>query len=212
MVSSSISLPSSGFFSSFPHGTCPLSVSKEYLALEGGPPRFRQGFTCPVLLRIPAHFAKFQIRGFHSLWRDFPDTSPISLRLVQVLQPQQVNLLVWAIPVSLAATNRISIDFSSSRYLDVSVPSVRSTVATLLTTELLNFHSAGLPHSEIPGSKPIWRLPETYRRLIHVLHRLLLPRHPPYTLSNFCFWYLSTQYYLLLITLLRKSSAKILLI
>ena len=50
-VSGSISLPSSGFFSPFPHGTCSLSVAKEYLGLEGGPPMFRQDFTCPVLLR-----------------------------------------------------------------------------------------------------------------------------------------------------------------
>lgn len=41
-----------------------------------------------------------------------------------------------------------------------------------------NKHSGGLPHSEIRGSKPIIGSP----RLIadyHVLHRLLLPRHPP---------------------------------
>ena len=29
-----------------------LSVSQEYLALEDGPPIFRQGFTCPALLDI----------------------------------------------------------------------------------------------------------------------------------------------------------------
>ncbi len=38
--------------------------------------------------------------------------------------------------------------------------------------------SGGLPHSEIQGSKPIlgspWLIAE-----YHVLHRLLLPRHPP---------------------------------
>ena len=50
MVSGSISLPCSGYFSPFPHGTCSLSVVKEYLGLEGGPPMFRQDFTCPVLL------------------------------------------------------------------------------------------------------------------------------------------------------------------
>ena len=49
-VSGSISLPSTGFFSPFPHGTGSLSVSQEYLALEDGPPMFRQDFTCPVLL------------------------------------------------------------------------------------------------------------------------------------------------------------------
>ena len=49
-VSGSISLPSPGFFSPFPHGTGSLSVGNEYLALEDGPPIFRQGFTCPALL------------------------------------------------------------------------------------------------------------------------------------------------------------------
>ena len=37
-------------FSPFPHGTCALSVVREYLALGGGPPRFPQGFSCPVVL------------------------------------------------------------------------------------------------------------------------------------------------------------------
>ncbi len=49
-VSETVSLPSSGCFSPFPHGTGSLSVSKEYLAFEGGPPIFRQDFTCPALL------------------------------------------------------------------------------------------------------------------------------------------------------------------
>src|SRR5690606_16076680 len=75
-VSSSISLPSSGFFSPFPRGTRTLSATKEYLALEGGPPRFRQGFTCPVLLRILVQFVIIQVRGFHSLWPAFPNRSP----------------------------------------------------------------------------------------------------------------------------------------
>lgn len=50
MVSGSISLPSPGFFSPFPHGTSSLSVNQEYLALEDGPPIFKQDTTCLVLL------------------------------------------------------------------------------------------------------------------------------------------------------------------
>ena len=50
-VSGSLSLPSSGCFSPFPHGTGSLSVMHEYLGLEGGPPTFRQDFTCPALLK-----------------------------------------------------------------------------------------------------------------------------------------------------------------
>ena len=53
-VSGTVSLPSSGCFSPFPHGTGSLSVSKEYLAFEGGPPIFRQDFTCPALLDMSA--------------------------------------------------------------------------------------------------------------------------------------------------------------
>ena len=50
-VSGTISFPLSGCFSPFPHGTSSLSVAKEYLGLEGGPPTFRQDFTCPALLK-----------------------------------------------------------------------------------------------------------------------------------------------------------------
>ena len=44
--------PLPGFFSPFPHGTGSLSVGKEYLALEDGPPMFRQDFSCPALLFV----------------------------------------------------------------------------------------------------------------------------------------------------------------
>ena len=46
--------PLPGFFSPFPHGTCSLSVIREYLALRDGPRCFRQDFSCPAVLRI--HF------------------------------------------------------------------------------------------------------------------------------------------------------------
>ena len=52
MVSVFYFTPLPGFFSPFPHGTCSLSVTREYLALRDGPRGFRQGFTCPALLRI----------------------------------------------------------------------------------------------------------------------------------------------------------------
>ncbi len=49
-VSGAISLSSRLCFSPFPRGTSSLSVAKEYLALGGGPPRFRPGSTCPAIL------------------------------------------------------------------------------------------------------------------------------------------------------------------
>ncbi len=133
--------------------------------MEGGPPSFKQGFTCPVLLRILAQLVSFRIRGFHSLWRAFPNPSSNQLPLMQVLQPQCARTMVWALLRSLAATCKISFDFYSCRYLDVSVPCVCSSCATLLTHVSLHSHAKGLPHSEISGSTLIYQLPEAYRRL-----------------------------------------------
>ena len=58
-----------GVLFTFPSRYYSLSVTKEYLALRGGPRIFRQGFTCLVLLWILSRFVRFRIRGFHSLWQ-----------------------------------------------------------------------------------------------------------------------------------------------
>ena len=50
-VSGSLSLPAQGCFSPVPHGTRPLSVIQESLALEGGPPGFTPGSSYRALLR-----------------------------------------------------------------------------------------------------------------------------------------------------------------
>ena len=42
---------------------------------------------------------------------------------------------------------------------------------------------SGFPHSDIPGSKLICSSPGLIAAY-HVLHRLLVPRHPPYALCN----------------------------
>ena len=81
-----------------------------------------------------------------------------------------------AAPLSLIATQGISVDFFSSGYLDISVPRVR--LAYLCIQYAITNYLVGFPHSEIPGSKSVTDSP----RLIagsHVLHRLQLPRHPP---------------------------------
>ena len=77
-VSGSISLPSPGFFSPFPHGTGSLSVSWEYLALEDGPPIFRQDSTCPVLLIARNGQSHFGYGAITRYGRPFQDRSPMS--------------------------------------------------------------------------------------------------------------------------------------
>ena len=80
MVSGSISLPLPGFFSPFLHSTGSLSVATEYLALDRGRPGFRQGSSCPAVLRYRIMETDiFRVRGFHSLWQAFPSPSTIYL-------------------------------------------------------------------------------------------------------------------------------------
>jgi hypothetical protein len=50
-------------FSPFPHGTCSLSVTREYLALRDGPRRFPPDFTCPVVLGTPSGANAFSPTG-----------------------------------------------------------------------------------------------------------------------------------------------------
>ena len=76
MVAGSVSLRSQRFFSPFPHGTCSLSVTSEYLALGGGPPRFTRSFTDIALLRIHLGPLGFRLQASHLLWGDFPTASP----------------------------------------------------------------------------------------------------------------------------------------
>ena len=50
---------------------------KIYLALAGGPARFKQGFSCPVLLEnTDIRTRNFRLRDSHPLWLAFPDHSP----------------------------------------------------------------------------------------------------------------------------------------
>jgi hypothetical protein len=79
--------------------------------------------------------------------------------------------------------NRI-FSFSSSGYLDVSVLRVPFVRPILFRRRYCGTTRSELPHSEIRGSKLIYSSP----RLIavsHVLHRRLVPRHPPYALISF---------------------------
>ena len=77
MVSGTISLPCSGFFSPFLHSTRSLSVSREYLALPDGPGRFTQNSSCSALLRILLCFDNIRIRNCHALWSFFPESSSL---------------------------------------------------------------------------------------------------------------------------------------
>ena len=66
----------------------------------------------------------FRLRGSHPLWPAFPCRSPNLLLRCVSPQPRRINPPVCPLPRSLATTCGISVDFSSSPYLDVSVQAV----------------------------------------------------------------------------------------
>ncbi|GEM_PF-1158036 len=184
MVSGSISPPYSGYFSPFPHGTCSLSVSQEYLALPDGAGNFRRSFTGSALLRIPASNQTLRVRDCHPVSYIFPDSFHFSLiKLCRSYYPEAaLTASVWAPSRSLATTWEITVVFSSYGYLDVSVPRVR-----LLTLGQHDWPStsrvAPFGHLRINSYLPI---PAAYRSLSRPSSPLRAKASPihPYSFSS----------------------------
>ena len=109
----------------------------------------------------------------------------IAVRTPKVLLPS-----VWPLPRSLATTSGISVDFSSSPYLDVSVQAVPLVYLWIQYT-IHKLHLCGLLHSEIHGSMPTYGSPWLIA-VSRVLLRLSVPRHSPCALCSLtmCFsWF-----------------------
>ena len=137
-----------GVLFTFPSRYSSLSVVQECLALDGGPPGFPQGFTCPVVLWIPAIIRNLSLTGVSPSVPYFPKYFSWNAdNLCRSATPEARRSQVWALPVSLAATKGISFDFFSSDYLDVSVHRV-----VFLSDGRIS--PVGLPHSDIHGSVP----------------------------------------------------------
>ena len=144
--------------------------------MPDGAGRFTQDFSGPALLRIPLGQDWLRLQGYHLLRRRFPtpSTHPSCTTSWSYYPAAASTATVWAVPRSLATTWGITVVFSSSAYLDVSVQPVRPPL----------LGSKGLPHSEILGPTLLCSSPKLIAAL-HVLHRLLMPRHPPCALSIF---------------------------
>ena len=100
----------------------------------------------------------------------------IALPMAQSYNPKHAGTcLVWAVPLSLATTHGITLVFSSSAYLDVSVQRVSPPCG------VTGLQPAGLPHSDTRGSMLMCSSPRFFAAY-HVLRRLWEPRHPPYAL------------------------------
>ena len=105
-----------------------------------------------------------------------------TLESIMRSEPQSARTLVWALSISLAATFEITVVFSSSGYLDVSVHRVPFH-SLWIGLWILEVFSSRFPHSDISGSMDICSSPKLFAAY-HVFHRLLVPRHPPYALIS----------------------------
>ena len=109
----------------------------------------------------------------------------LSARIIESFmrsEPRSARTPVWPLSLSLAATNKIDVSFSSSGYLDVSVH--RVPLHTLwIGVWMIRVLRTGFPHSDICGSRIICISPQLFAAY-HVFLRLLVPRHPPCAL--FC--------------------------
>ena len=162
-VSGTISLPCSGCFSPFPHGTGSLSVSQKYLALRDGPRSFRQDFTCPALLRIlpiyiiltctglsPSSIQLSRSIPFIIMYNvDSPSTPILPKQYRFGLFPVRSPLLRESLLFSFPPGTKM---FQFSGFASVLL-------------RILHLHCSGLPHSEICGYIGYLLLPAAYRSL-----------------------------------------------
>ena len=167
-VSGSISLPCSGCFPPFPHGTGPLSVFRECLALRDGPRRFRQDSSCPALLRCHTRYIRLAHTGLSPSSVAVSTTFRfINVSFCVVLQPRRVRKLHG---LGYAPFAR---HYSGYRlfFLFLRVLRCFSSPGSPHLTMVVDLQSTGLPHSDMPGSVPVCRSPGLFAAY-HVLPRL----------------------------------------
>ena len=185
MISGSVSLLCSRFFSPFPHGTGSLSVSRSYLALRDGPRGFGQDFSCPGLLRcrlcLLSVFAYGAITRYGSSFQRLRLTSVHPFVDGPTTPVGAETPPVWALARSLATTGAIIGLFSLPPGTEMfQFPGFAS------PTGGYRPEAGGLPHSEICGSRDICSSPQLIAAY-HVLLRLREPRHPSCALVSFLY-------------------------
>ena len=159
--------------------------------MEGGPPGFRQDFSCPAVLRKCGHpGATVSRTGLSPAVAGLPRTVPLQLRFLtgraspaaplQPRAPEGTRFGLLPVRSPLLGESRLISTPAGTQM----VHSPAYTACALCIGAHANvIRTFGLPHSEIRGSSGIGPFP----RLIaanHVLHRLAAPRHPPWTLIH----------------------------
>ena len=123
-VSGSLSLPSRGSFHLSLTVLCAIGHQNVF-RLGGWSPRLPTGFLVSCGTLDPDRPLRISHTGFLPSLIPLPNGFCYPLQsFCQSTTPTDRSQSVWPLPLSLAATKGISVDFSSSGYLDVSVPRV----------------------------------------------------------------------------------------
>ncbi len=162
-----------------------LSVVMEYLALEGGPPSFTRSFTASTLLWYGLGSSHCHVRDFHPVSCDFPDTSinaPTPCQppatpeacsrfgLVRFRSPLLTESRLISIPVD---TKMFQFSTLAPSILYIQMLVIRS-ACTVVTSCLIRKSADQCLFDSSPRHIAAY----------NVLHRLITPRHPPYTLTS----------------------------
>ena len=127
-----------------------------------------------------SHFAYRTI----TLFRLHSHTILLYLRLLFAVRTPKVLLpLVWPLPRSLATTCGISVDFSSSPYLDVSVQAVPLVYLFYSVYDDRTCLRSDCSIRKSADISPTYGSPQLIA-VCHVLLRLLVPRHSPCALCS----------------------------
>ena len=176
-----------GVLFTFPSQYYSLSVIRQCLGLEGGPPGFPRDSSCPAVLWILSADSVFRLQDSHLLRFAFPCNSPIPCQcLLQSATPTTLLQSVWPPPLSLATTRGISVDFFSSPYLDVSVQAVPLIYLFYSVYDTRSLLRVDCSIRTSAGISSACDSPQLFAAC-HVLLRLLMPRHSPCALFSLTF-------------------------
>ena len=130
-------------------------------------------------------FTIFRLQDYHLLRCRFPTTSTILWFCNSLTQSPTTPVLrlVWALSFSLATTKEIDCFLSFPPVTKMFQFTGLHLHSYVFTMQYLRITVGRFPHSEISGSKLTYSSPK-HIVVRHVLHQLLVPRHPPCALTN----------------------------
>ena len=138
---------------------------------------------------------RFRLRGYHPVSPAFPDcsanglvgNSPALNRAgpTTPTDPETHRFGLFRVRSPLLTESLICFLFLRVLRWFTSPSSLLPTY--VFSREILQCLWRGFPHSETPGSTPVCGSPRIIAAY-HVLHRLPLPRHPPYALREAKYW------------------------